>query len=299
MSPSPQHLKRLLEQGRYEEVFEVLLPNVSDKLSTRKNVLSGWRSYATWLNETGESLLNFDRPEEHYVQWLKQAGASAATLNNRLTQVRRLYSFLLGAKLVEHNPFSAVKGENNIVHEHREVYTGKEVQQLLAHADDEERLLILLATEAGLSNGEVRRLKFSDVLEDGRRLQIWRVRYRQVNFSPLQFVECSAVLQTALSRWLHLNGASPLFETQPSGYLFQFEGKALRDDQLRAKVFALCKKANVAYKPWRALKHLAGIQRLQSQVKRQQVQQDIGIQRLDPLLKLAGVEDGRKTRWKK
>lgn len=299
MPYSPQHLQRLLEQGRYEEVFDQLLPEVSDKLSTRKNVLSGWRNYAYWLSEAGESLVNFEAPHIKYVDWLKAQGVAPATLNSRLSQIRRLYALLLDLHLVRENPFLVARGENNRVHERRAVYSSEEVQRLLAHADAEERLLVLLATEAGLSGTEVRRLKYSDVLEGGNYLQIWRVRYRKNEFPAVQLVDCSRDLQDALLKWFELSGSAPLFGSVPPGHLFQVEGSVLREDQLLAKLYQLCQKANVAYKPWRALKHVAGVERLRNLQGRRQVQQDLGVQRLEPLAKLAGAEDGRRARWRK
>ena len=299
MPASRHHLQRLLEQGRYEEVFDTLLPQVSEKLTTRKNVLSGWRNYLQWLTETGESLLNFTTPEEHYPEWLKAQAVAPATLNNRLVQVRKLYQLLLENELVSSNPFAGQKGEANPVHERRQVYTNAELQRLLAHANAEERLLILLGSEAGLSGGEVRFLKFSDLLEGGQQLRIRRIRYRQQPYEVEQVIECSPRVQDAFAQWMKALGAAPIFESVPEGFVFDVDGKSLCDHELLWKLHVLCQKAGVSYKPWRALKHVSGVQKLQKGTDRQVIQQELGLQRLDPLLKLAGAEDGRKTRWRK
>lgn len=299
MPRDTHHLQRLLEQQRYEEVFEMLLPQVSEKLTTRKNVLSGWRNYLQWLLATGESLLNFTTPEQQYLEWLKAQDVAPATLNNRLVQVRKLYQLLLEQELVRSNPFEGKKGESNPVHERRQVYTKAEVRRLLAHANAEERLLILLGSEAGLSGGEVRFLKFCDLLDGGRQLRIRRVRYRQQGYDTEQLIECSPRLQDAFAQWMKHIGAAPLFEHVPTGFVFDVDGKSLCDHELLWKLHVLCQKAGVSYKPWRSLKHVSGVQKLQKGTDRQVIQQELGLQRLDPLLKLAGAEDGRKTRWRK
>lgn len=299
MPPDPRTLRRLLAQERYEEVFEILLPAVSDKLTTRKNVLSGWRNYLQWLMETGESLLHFDQPDQHYPLWLKAQAAAPATLNNRLVQVRKLYQLLLDLELVSFNPFLGSQGEKNPVHHRRVVYSAAEVQRLLIHANAEERLLILLATEAGLAGSEVRELNFEDVTGQAPQLHVRRIRYRQEGFKPEQDIPASPALQDALSQWLKMRGAAPLFQAIPSGFLFEENCQPLTDQQLLWKLRLLCQKANVTYKPWRALRHVSGIQRLKSKSSRESIQHDLGLQRLDPLLKLAGAEDGRRLRWKK
>ncbi len=299
MLPAPSHLRLLLERQQYEEFFNELLPHVSDKLSTRKNVLSGWRVYARFLGETGESLLNFQQVGLEYVQWLKAQDVAPATLNNRLAQVRKLYALLLTLELVRNNPFLGTAGEHNPVDERREVYSSTEVQRLLAHADMQERLLVLLATEAGLSGSEVRRLKFGDLLADGAELRIWRVRYRQDGFEPVQVVECSAVLQDALAQWLKVHGATPLFESVPEDFLFEVEGRALTDPELLSRLYYLCQRANVIYRPWRALRHVAGVQKLAAGLDKTVVQRQVGVRWLGPLAKRAGLVDGRKVRWMK
>ena len=299
MLNNPRHVKRLLEQQRYEEVFDVLLPLVSDKLSTRKNVLSGWRSYLQWLTETGESVLNFSSPEEGYPSWLRAQSVAPSTVNNRLVQVRKLYQLLLELELVSSNPFDGKRGDANPVYKRRQVYTKAEVERLLVHANAEEKLLALLGSDAGLSGGEVCSLKFSDFLEGGKQLRIRRVRYRQQQYDAEQLVDCSPAVQDALHQWMKLLGAAPLFECVPEGFVFTVEGKNLSAHQILSKLYRLCQKANVPYKPWRALRHVSGIQQLQRGRDRQGIQQELGLQRLDPLVKLAGAEDGRKVRWKR
>ncbi|MFC3860399.1 hypothetical protein ACFOPQ_06430 [Deinococcus antarcticus] len=298
MLPSSLHLRLLLERQQYEDCFDELLPCISDKPSTRKNVISGWRIYLKFLEETGESLLNFNNVGEEYSRWLKAQGAAPATLNNRLVQVRKLYALLLRLELVKENPFLQTRGEHNAVDERREVYSPDEVNRLLAQADVEESLMVLLATDAGLSGSEVRHLKFVDVIE-GKQLRIWRVRYRQAGFEPVQYLDCSDVLQTALDRWLQVRGAAPLFQSVPEGFVFELDGRGLTSAQLLSRLYRLCQRVNVAYKPWRALQHVAGVRKLAAGVSKQDVQQQVGVQWLGPLAKKAGLQDGRKTRWKK
>ena len=169
---------------------------------------------------------------------------------------------------------------------------------MLAQADVEESLMVLLATDAGLSGSEVRHLKFADVVE-GKQLRIWRVRYRQTGYEPVQYHDCSDILQAALDRWLQVRGAVPLFQSVPEGFLFELDGRGLTSAELLSRLYHLCQRANVAYKPWRALRHVAGVRKLAAGVSKQEVQQQVGVKWLGPLAKKAGLQDGRKTRWKK
>lgn len=299
MPPSPHHLKPLLEQERYEELFDLLLPEISTKATTRANTLSGWRNYVKWLQETGESLLNFGRPEIAYLEWLKAQEAAPSTLNNRLLQVRKLYGLLLERELIERNPFKGTHMVHNPVHERREIYSQEDVERLLTHADAEDSVMVLLGADAGLSGGEARFLKFIDITEDAQGLQIWRVRYRETDFQPIQVVPCTERLRIALLQWMKDRGATPLYGEVPQGYVLGQDEKPIADPELLSRLYHLCRKANVEYKAWRALRHVAGVQKLKEGADRTKIQNDLGLQRLDPLIRKTGVEDGRKLRWKK
>lgn len=298
MLPSPDLLQRLLNESRYEEAFDALLPAVSDKVSTRLNVLSGWRVYARWLEESHCSLLNVHQPEVDFITWLESQYDAPSTVNNRLYQVRKLYDFLVELELVTHNPFGNSVGQYNPFTERREVYSAEEIGRLLAHANAEEKLLLLLATEGGLSAREVAALRFEDLLQDGEELRVTRVRYRKGGFNPEQVVGTTTSLRQALQQWLATHGAAPLYSISPQGFIFQEEGQPLTSRQLLSKLHALCQKANVTYKPWRALKHAAGVQKLAAGQSKTDVQKTLSVERLDPLAKKAGIEDGRKKMWK-
>ncbi|WP_216328062.1 tyrosine-type recombinase/integrase [Deinococcus aestuarii] len=289
MPPSADLLRRLLEQQQDEAVLDLLSPEISVKPATRKNVLSGWRILLRWLRAEGESVLNLRDPEElarAYAAWLWRTYPEApATVNNRLTQARKLYQALQDKGLTELNPFVLVHGEVNHAHERRRVYTPEEVTRLLAHANREEQALLLLGAHAGLTGPEVRRLRFEDVHALGERIHV-----------GARIVTCTPELQFALQAWAGARGELPLYGMRPHGLLFEEEGRPVTDAQLRAKMFELCRRAGVHYKAWHALRNSAGVKMLGEQDRRS-VTEALGLggrMALRPLVKLSGGGDARR-----
>ncbi|KEF33582.1 hypothetical protein RDMS_11665 [Deinococcus sp. RL] len=288
MAPSPDTLRRLLERGDFAAALDLLamaLPGPPTG-ATRKNVLSGWRVFVRWLEIEGCSLLNVPDPPafaQAYADWLAtEYGGVAATVNNRLVQVRRLYRLLGELGLVQVNPFVSVQGRPHAPHERRPVYTADEVARLLEHASAEERALVLLGAHGGLSGPEVRGLTFGAVAEDRSSLRV-----------AGRTVACTPQLREALDAWARLRGETPLYGP-PEGLLFSRGGAALSDAELRAKIFRLCGRAGVPYRAWHALRHAAGLKLLAEDATQREVTAALGLgsrTAVKPLIQLSSRPD--------
>ncbi|WP_147363895.1 site-specific integrase [Deinococcus cavernae] len=287
--PSPQALRLLLEREQDNEFIDLLSNEFIDLLATalqgspvsKKNILSGWRLYLKWVREEGRGVLTADLAQaEAYAAWLKVKYEAPATLNNRLTHVRKLYGLLAEVGLWQGDAFTSVHGQVNPADLRRPVYTDAEIEKLLEVARPKERVLILLGASLGLTGPEVLRLRFEDFLENDHEL---RVAGRSVN------LQCSPQLMLALQEVRRQQGEQPLYAVQASGLVYDFE-----DDQaLRAAVFDLCRRAHVLYKAWMALRNHAGIQLLRETGDAKATAQQLGIggrQALNPTVRLARKE---------
>ncbi|WP_104992476.1 tyrosine-type recombinase/integrase [Deinococcus sp. NW-56] len=288
MPPSPSTLRRLLERDDLDAALDLLATTLPGPPTgaTRKNVLSGWRVFVRWLRTEDRSLLNVHDPgafAQAYADWLAaEYQEVAATVNNRLVQVRRLYRVLGELGLVEVNPFEKVQGRPNIAHERRPVYSAEEVARLLEHASAEERALVLLGAHGGLSGPEVRQLTFGSLSGDRAQVQVSQ-----------RTVTCTPELTAALDAWARLRGETPLYGG-PQGLLFRHGEAPLTDYELRAKVFRLCQRAGVPYKAWHALRHAAGLKLLAEQATQREVTQALGLggrTAVRPLIRLSDRPD--------
>ena len=276
--PSPQTLRFLLEREQDNEFVDLLATALQGSPVSKKNVLSGWRLYLRWVREEGRGVLNADLAQaEAYTAWLKAKYDAPATLNNRLTQVRKLYSLLADAGLWQGDAFTSVHGQVNPADLRRPVYTDEEIAKLLVVGRPRERVLILLGAALGLTGPEVMQLRFENFLKNDHELQIAG---RSVN------LHCPPELVQALQEVRRQQGEQPLYAVQASGLVFDFG-----DDQaLRAAVFDLCRRAGVPYKAWMAFRNHAGIRLLREGAGAKATAQQLGVggrQALNPTVRLA------------
>jgi integrase len=271
-------LRRLFSQPDFAAALDLLVPALpgTPGSNTQINVLSGVRIYFGWVQEQGHGVLSADDTQAAaYRDWLTQT-YSPATAKNRLSQVRTLYDVLIQQQLIFVNPFRSATGPLNRPQDHRRVYSPAEVQRLLAHAAPEERALVLLGGHAGLTGPEVIELHFEHLeLHSG----VLTVRNRSIPGSEL--------LLDALQSWGHLRGHTALFQAQ--GPVFEI---ALPAD-LRQRLYRLCRRANVPYQAWYALRNAAGVRLLGLQT-REETQTQLGLagyESLRPLLKLSQREE--------
>ncbi|MFC4427213.1 tyrosine-type recombinase/integrase [Deinococcus navajonensis] len=282
-----QGVRQLIEQRDFAAVLDALTPLLPGPPggTTHINVLSGLRLYFRWIEEEGSSVLNADDAQaQAYGQWLATQYAPA-TSKNRLTQVRRLYDLLQELELVAGNPYRAVQGALNRPEEHRQVYSPEAIEQLLRHANAEERALMLLGAHAGLTGPEVLSLKFEDLdLTQGTLRTTGRT------------LEASEDLLRALEQWGRQRGHTALFEA--SGPVFELQTSFT----LRKKLFVLCQRAGVTYRAWQALRNTAGLRLLTLTQKDQphsrlEVQRQLGLasrESLRPLVKLGAQNSVRE-----
>ncbi|THF70858.1 integrase [Deinococcus sp. Arct2-2] len=276
---SKSQLRRLFGQQDFAAALDLLVPALpgTPGSTTQINVLSGLRIYFGWLQEQGHGVLAADEVQAAaYRDWLTQT-YSPATAKNRLSQVRTLYDVLIAQAMLSSNPFRTptATGPLNRPQDHRRAYTPAEVQRLLAHATPEERALVLLGGHAGLTGPEVIGLQFEDVqLHSG----LLTVRGRSIPGSEL--------LLDALQSWGHLRGHTALFQAQ--GPVFEIQNPA----DLRQRLYRLCRRANVPYQAWQALRNAAGIRLLglQTQLETQAYLGLAGYESLRPLVKLKQKE---------
>jgi integrase len=282
-SLSAAALRQLLSLGDLAGFLDALSPLLPGAPGdrTHQNNLSGLRVYLGWTQGEGLALLS-PAPGQAaaYRTWLEGQYAPA-TVKNRLSQVRHLYDVLQELGLVEHHSFRDVSGPPNRAWEHRAVYSPEEVTRLLAHAGVEERALVLLGAHGGLTGPEVLALRFEHLrLERGELAVAGRV------------VEGSAALLGALEAWGRTQGHTALFSAQ--GPVFDLESAS----QLRRRVWRLCRRANVPYRAWQALRNAAGVRLLGLTPDREGVQAQLGLadpESLRPLVKLSG----RSRHWRK
>ncbi|GHF87340.1 hypothetical protein GCM10017782_25800 [Deinococcus ficus] len=257
-------LERHLTAGDPEAALDVLAPKLPGMPgnATRKAYLSSARVYLRWAQEQDVGVLRA-RPQDAraYLGSLAAAGSSESTLHNHATRVRTLYDLL--AELGAHpgpNPFDGLSLPSQKPEEHRLMYTGEEIERLLAHSDAMERALVLLGSRPGLTTSETLNLQWEAV--DTRRGEL-HVRGKVL---PLD-----DELYQALREYGRERGHTDLFEAR--GPVFDVQG----DYGLRRVLFRLCSRANVPYKAWRALRNAAGWHLLQQTGRPEDVAEHLGL----------------------
>ncbi|WP_291423303.1 integrase [Deinococcus sp.] len=227
-------------------MLDQLIVSLPVAATSKRNILSGWRLYIKWLEQEGGTLLQADPAQaQAYAAWLQHTYAAPATINNRLAQNRKLYRLLQHLGLSTVNPFEDLHGIINPADERRPYYLPEEIERLLAHADLEHQVLLLLGAHAGLTGPEIVQLQYEDC--DSQSIQVSQ-----------RIIEQSTQLKETFAKWRHQQGERPLLTPKLEGKMFKF-----RDDQeLRARIWKLCQQANVDYRGWYALRNAAGIQML-------------------------------------
>jgi hypothetical protein len=145
-------------RGQEEEVWQQILQVLVER-RYRPNSL---RTYRTALALLMDYLRTEHRGGEFafgaFGQWLHQRGYQPATVNKRLAQARVLLRELLGRNPQPLSlPRTAVQELTSLP------YSDTEVERLLNHARIEERVIVVLALEAGLTVKDIAHLKRADV----------------------------------------------------------------------------------------------------------------------------------------
>ena len=174
-----------------------------------------------------------------FARRMEQDGKSPATINNRLSAARRFVKALAWCGMIEADPFEGVSVDDPTpVHAKVDPYTKSELAKMLAVADERQRAIILLGSDAGLRAAETSGLRWADV--DLRRK---RLRVRSCKGGKDGTVALTRRCAEALSA----------LDRRPDGRVF---GVTTR--RIQAIFAALCRKAGVHHRGHHALRHSAG-----------------------------------------
>lgn len=277
-----EKVRRALLRHELDAAWPILrghLPDGRENPTTLKNTLSGIKKLVTYAQENGDSVLS---PSPGFAAGYMAAiaGHAPATQRVLLSRARALYHALreLGVVGPDFDPFGEVKGPDLRFRpgEDKSLYDEDEVTRLVTHADDEERALVLLGADAGLTTGETARLKWEDLELSG---DVVRVRGREILASER--------LTGALRAWANRSGGV----LYARGSVF-----SLTDHAIRARLYRLCRHANVTYKAWRALRHRYALRLWQETGDPQLVAAQLGFGTLEAVQPYMRLERTRRER---
>ncbi|GGJ70094.1 hypothetical protein GCM10008939_13110 [Deinococcus aquiradiocola] len=242
-----QQLRVALDRFDTEGAWTLMSPRfkAAPGSHSHKNYFSAFRDLLAWAQAEGYALTE-PAPQfgADYKLHLEQRYAqSAASINTRLSQARKFYRIFRQVGVIPSNldPFSLLERARVTPGEHRHYYTDEEVSRLLAQADLPERVMLLLGAHSGLTTAEVLALRWTHVSFTDGTLTL-----------PDRTVPISMDLERVLRPHAEQVGGGALFSTPTPVVDFPDQ------NQLRARVFTLCLKANVTYQAWRGLRHAAG-----------------------------------------
>ena len=261
----PERLRRTLVRRDVETFLDLISPSLfaASAASTRQNVLSSLRRYLRWCLEEQRGVLSASAGDarayrDHLVG---RHSATPATVHNHLVRVRKLYAALIRKGVhAGPNPFAGLEAPTHHPERHRDVFAWDELRLLLEHADAAGRALLLLGAHGGLSGAEVAGLRWEEVfLRHGELLL------------PGRLVKMTGTLHGALRAHGRLRGHTDLFSA--GGKVFDLENA----HAVRGALYGLCRQAGVAYRPWRALRHLAALRRLERGESTKEVARFMGL----------------------
>ncbi|WP_104992468.1 site-specific integrase [Deinococcus sp. NW-56] len=206
--------------------------------------------FVSWAGPAGVQVLRPRASEGFaYVRHLESAGLRPSTVQVRLSGARALYAALRWTDATEANPFADVRAARDprAAHEKRGPYSSREVDALLAKADPQERVMLLLAADCGLRNSELTTIQVGDLRLDDEHPHVMvrgkgRAGYREA--APL-----SLRTEQAIRAWLpHVPAGQP--------YLLTWRNRIT----VRRHVVKLCELAGVRYagREVHGLRHTAG-----------------------------------------
>lgn len=152
-----------------------------------------------------------------YVRWLERQTSRSprpqdaeagvlrpATVRQRLAAARALYGALRWAGATDARPFEAVRParDDRPEHQKRRPYSDGEVERLLARADEEQTVIVLLGAHAGLRVSEMLALRWEGVDLEAGRLTV------RGKGGWVQSVSLSPRLELALVAWRAVAPAS-------------------------------------------------------------------------------------------
>jgi site-specific recombinase XerD len=108
---------------------------------------------------------------KHVEGWLASFQVADSTKGVRLSRVRSMFRWCVGAELCKTNPCDGIEGPRRPTSQARGL-KGDEIRQLFDAADDRMRVVLLVMCQEGARRAEVAGLSTSDVDWDDRTLQL-------------------------------------------------------------------------------------------------------------------------------
>jgi integrase/recombinase XerD len=262
-------LRNALRRYDLDVVWTHVAPHLpgQEGSATKRNYLSALKDFLAWARDHDHVLAApLDTFGQQYLTYLhtKHAG-KATTITTRLSQIRTIYKILrrLGAIGANLDPFSILERPTFTAGEARDYYDDDEVARLVTHAGTENAALVLLGAHGGLMTHEVLDLHWAHVRLVEGELEVHGRR-----------VHTSDELHGALRTYAATRGVGDLFSSPDK--VFDIE----HPNSLRSRLYKLCKRANVEYKAWRALRHHAGLRLYRLSGDAELVRRELGLSHL-------------------
>lgn len=206
--------------------------------------------FMAWAVPAGVQLLRPRASEGFaFVRQLEESGFKPSSVQVRLSGARALYAALRWCTATEASPFEDVRAARDprAAWEKRGPYSDTDVEKLLAKADPQERVAVLLAADCGLRNSELVAVHKADLRLDDEHPHLMvrgkgRAGYREA--APL-----SQRAEQAIRTWL------PSVPDKEPHLLLWRTRKTVRDH-----ILSLCERAGVRYegREVHGLRHTAG-----------------------------------------
>ncbi|ULH17814.1 tyrosine-type recombinase/integrase (plasmid) [Deinococcus sp. KNUC1210] len=208
------------------------------------------QTFVRWALPAGVSLLRPRAAEGFsFVRHLEDLKLMPSSVQVRLSGARTLYAALRWAGATDANPFADVKAARDprASHEKRGPYTDAEVKTLLAAADPQEAVVVLLAADSGLRNTEMTDVRRSDLRLDEEHPHVQVRGKGRGGWSESAPLSGRGV--AAIKHWLALAPAD-------EEYLLTWRTRK----STRLRLLHLCERAGVRYegREVHGLRHTAG-----------------------------------------
>ncbi|WP_414657814.1 tyrosine-type recombinase/integrase [Deinococcus sp. VB343] len=215
-----------------------------------------------WIEFTGSYAIGLLQAEpEHADLWLRRmeaGGLKPMSVGVYLAGARAFYQALRWAKATRLDPFRDVRPQRDKVRpqDKRQPYTEDELEKLLALADADMRVLLLLGASAGLRASEIVNLRWGDINKaDAIATVTGKGR-------KTRRVILSGSLLTALDELVRIAPEQRVIGRSP--------------EAARLRMKALCHQAGVTYKGLHALRHSAGTRLVRAGFALQDIAEHLG-----------------------
>lgn len=247
----PESVEQAVRTYDETALWEVFHGHLTKKRTLSAHTLRAYRTglttYLRHLSEEGHPL-SAPPALQTYADWLKDKEVAAATARSRLNVATQFLKVLRQLDALSAPPSLTVTLGALRPTQSTGAYTAAEVHSLLAHAHPEERIILQLVLEAGLTTGEIAALRREHVvLNDPLPYLVI-----QTEEEARQRVDLTPRLQQELNRWFSSTPVLPPSSPVTVGATQPY---------LDYTVKALCGRAGVPYKGLRALRVTAGARR--------------------------------------